>query len=1008
MKRIVLFLVFSLITVNVYSQSTCATAEAFCGSDPTIPSLIYPNSTGGTGGSIACLGSSPNPKWFYFKVDQSGTLIFDIIQNTAFNGAGFPTGTALDVDFAVWGPFTSATGNCGSLVNNCPPCGNNTTSPGNYPRPAPGNLVDCSYDSSPVEHLTIAGANAGQYYLAVVTNFSGQPGFIKLEQRSPILPTYGSTDCDLVCGISLGPDRTECSGTSINITASFASPFSTGTAPFQWLLGGVPQPAYDNMQTITVNQAGTWSVKTTRPGGCYQVTDSMVLTYYAPIPVTQPTDIVLCTSSPAPYIFPSINKDTQVLGALPSANNTVTYHTSQLAADNGFPTIPFANLTNYSISSSPVRIYVRIEDNTTGCVATRFFDLIVAAAPTGTISYPSSPYCTSITTPQPITSTATTGGTYTTNPTSGLTINSTTGAIIPSTSTPGTYTVNYDIPLSASCPAFHLDTQVVINPVLSPTINCGSSTTTSVTFTWTAVAGATGYNVSYQVNASPVVNVGAIGNVLTYSVTGLTPGDSVVITLTPTGPAGNCFLPNTQTCIANNCTPPTASISYSIPSTPSTSFCELDIVPKLVNLSGTGVFAPGTYTANPNTLVINATTGTITPNGSPVGVYTVTYTIPPASAGCSPVTATTSVTISPIPTIVLTSAASTSSQTLCANTLLTNIVYTIGGTATGASITAGALPAGVTGSFAAGVFTISGTPTVAGTFNYTVTTSGGCAPNASLSGTITVNPLSTMTLTSAPSTTSQTLCANTLLTSITYSVGTGVTGASITAGALPAGVTGSFAAGVFTISGTPTVAGTFNYTVTTSGGCAPNISLSGTITVTPIPTIVLTSAASTSSQTLCANTLLTNIVYTIGGTATGASITAGALPAGVTGSFAAGVFTISGTPTVAGTFNYTVTTSGGCVPNASLSGTITVNPLSTMTLTSVPSTTNQTLCANTLLSSITYSVGTGVTGASITAGALPTGVTGSFAAGVFTISGTPTVAGTFNYTVTTSGGCAPN
>ena len=52
------------------------------------------------------------------------------------------------------------------------------------------------------------------------------------------------------------------------------------------------------------------------------------------------------------------------------------------------------------------------------------------------------------------------------------------------------------------------------------------------------------------------------------------------------------------------------------------------------------------------------------------------------------------------------------------------------------------------------------------------------------------------------------------------------------------------------------------------------------------------------------------------------------LPAGVTGAWAGNVATISGTPTVSGTFNYTVTTTGGC-PTAITTGTIIVNPIST-------------------------------------------------------------------------------
>ena len=97
----------------------------------------------------------------------------------------------------------------------------------------------------------------------------------------------------------------------------------------------------------------------------------------------------------------------------------------------------------------------------------------------------------------------------------------------------------------------------------------------------------------------------------------------------------------------------------------------------------------------------------------------------------------------------------------------------------------------------------------------------------------------------------------------------------------------------------------------------------------------MTSAVGTDVQVLCESTLLTNIDYTIGGDATSASITAGALPAVVTGNFAAGVFTISGTPTVAGSYNYTVTTSGGtCVADVSLSGTIDVDAIPTIALTS--------------------------------------------------------------------------
>jgi PKD repeat protein len=285
-----------------------------------------------------------------------------------------------------------------------------------------------------------------------------------------------------------------------------------------------------------------------------------------------------------------------------------------------------------------------------------------------------------------------------------------------------------------------------------------------------------------------------------------------------------------------------------------------------------------------------------------------------------------------------------------------------------------------------------------GTYNATllVETATGC-PSTLFTLPVIILPDGTITLTSAPGTDNQTVCINTPITNITYAVAGSSNGGSVSG--LPAGVTGNFAGGVITISGTPTVSGTFNYTVTTTGPCV-NPMATGIITVTPDGTITLTSAPGTDNQTVCINTPITNITYAVGASGTGGSVSG--LPAGVTGSFAGGVITISGTPTVSGVFNYTVNTTGPCVnPNAT--GTITVTPDGTITLTSAPGTNNQTVCINTPITNITYAVGASGTGGSVSG--LPSGVTGSFAAGVITISGTPTVSGTFNYLVTTTGPC---
>ena len=365
-----------------------------------------------------------------------------------------------------------------------------------------------------------------------------------------------------------------------------------------------------------------------------------------------------------------------------------------------------------------------------------------------------------------------------------------------------------------------------------------------------------------------------------------------------------------------------------------------------------------------------------------------------ASNGCDSIV-TLNLKIQPIGTLTLFSAGGSNAQVKCNKTAITPIVYTTSTGTTNAKVTG--LPAGVTGAWAAGKFTISGTPTVTGVFNYTVTSVGTCA---TATGKITVNQ-NTIVLTSAVNSDKQTFCVNTTSTPITYGT-VGATGATITN--LPLGVTGYFGPALNTpegknqvnISGIPSVAGTYNYTVTLTGGCGVTTA-TGVYVVNPKNTITLTSVAATALQTKCIKTAITDIIYTTT-TATGATVSG--LPAGVTGSWSANKFTITGTPTVAGIFNYTVTTVGGCSV-ATAKGTIN-STINTIALSSAAGTDAQTKCIGTAIVPVTYTTSI-ATGATVSG--LPAGVSGVWGANKLTISGTPTVAGNFTYTITLTGGC---
>lgn len=351
------------------------------------------------------------------------------------------------------------------------------------------------------------------------------------------------------------------------------------------------------------------------------------------------------------------------------------------------------------------------------------------------------------------------------------------------------------------------------------------------------------------------------------------------------------------------------------------------------------------------------------------------------------------------PTIILNQGDIT--QQICKNTAIIDVIYTIGGGATNTSITKGILPAGVTSSLVGNQLTISGIPTTAGLFDFTIFTSGGCGANASISGSINVVDFPTIILNQGSLT--QQICKDTEINDVVFTIGGGATNASISSGNLPHGVTGSLVGNEFTITGNATSTGIFNYTISTSGGCGANANISGSITVEDSPTIILNQGSTT--KQICKNAAISDTVFTIGGSATNASITLGALPAGVIASLVGNQYTISGIPTVAGQFDYTISTSGGCGTNASISGSITVSDLPSIILNQGSLT--QKICKDSAIQDIIFTVD-GLTNTLVSSGTLPDGVTSILIGNKYTISGIATTSGQFDYTVTISGDCLAN
>jgi len=437
--------------------------------------------------------------------------------------------------------------------------------------------------------------------------------------------------------------------------------------------------------------------------------------------------------------------------------------------------------------------------------------------------------------------------------------------------------------------------------------------------------------------------------------------------------------------------------------------------------------------------------------------------------------------------ISLTSAVGTDAQAVCVNTAITVITYSVSGTQT---IISPSLPAGLTGSYSAGVYTLSGTPTASGTYNYTITTTIGCSPNSSAAGSITVNPLPTasapgssticqyatatisgasasngsilwtdngvgslnnantltptyqpvggdagntvtllMTVTSTNSCAGATATANyyinvdgvpiasaytgphTICEDASYTLQNGEASQRYGSPTWTENGTGSITNGVNSLTPTYQAAAgdagntvTLLMTVTSTNSCIGGGTATATyfINVDALPTAI----GAPGSSTICQNATAT---------ISGASASNGSIlwTENGTGSITNGGNTLTPTYTAAPgdagmavTLTMTVTSTNTCYPALAYAvDTVNVDNCSQspcqISLTSAIGTDAQAICLNTSITPITYSV----SGTSALITGLPSGLNGSYSAGIFTISGTPTVSGTYNYTIATTGSC---
>ena len=415
----------------------------------------------------------------------------------------------------------------------------------------------------------------------------------------------------------------------------------------------------------------------------------------------------------------------------------------------------------------------------------------------------------------------------------------------------------------------------------------------------------------------------------------------------------------------------------------------------LVSSGGT---APVTWAVSggklPAGLALGASSGTI--SGTPTSAGDATFTVSATDASTPKhLVAKVVLTIDVTASLNVTTTALPNAQVGSAYPGAT--LASTGGTAPVSwAITGGSLPSGL--SLAAGTGTISGTPTGPGVVSlFSVTATDSSSPTqetatANLSIAVTSVPLN-ITTTSLPGGEVGSPYPGTTLTS---TGGTSPVGWALIGGSLPAGLGLNDTSGA--ITGTPTSAGTSNFTVMATDSSASPLSAKVKLSITVAPALSVATTALPAGQV--------GTPYAAGLSASGGTppviwaVTTGKLPAGLALNGSSGV--ISGTPTVIGTTSFTVTATDSSTPTpltAKAKLSIAVNgPTLSVTTTSLPGGSDGTAYPGATLAS---TGGTAPISWSVTSGSLPSGL--SLDASTGAISGTPTGAGvvtTFTVTAT--------
>lgn len=623
MKKLILsFLaIIGLFINNTLAQGgDCSTADPFC----TGVTYTFPASTTTTapvGPNYGCLGSQPNPAFYYVQIATSGTLEIDIEQTDA-------SGSGQDVDFICWGPFTSPAAGCASGLT--------------------GSAVDCSYSTAAVETCTIPSAVAGEFYILMLTNFAGVPADITF-QSDP--SSTATTNCAILCNMTAltavpGPCNPATNTYTLTGTITYTDPPATGTLTITNSCSGVTQvinppfpPTSIGYSLAGMPASGAGCTVTAVFSADPLCTLTTAFTATAPCTVT----CLISAVSATPTACNTTTQQYDVSGSVTFVNAPATGTLTITNSCGGTPVVlnaPFVSPAAYSFPGLPA--------NSAACNITAVFSADPACTFTQAYTAPAPcPISCSITTLSatpsacdPVTNNYSVTGTISfVNPpaTGTLTVTSSCGGTVQTLNPPFVSPLAYALNSLSSdglpcvvTAVFSADPACTLTQNYTAPASCSSCPVT---------AGNNGPICEGQtLNLTATVVAGA-----TYSWTG--PGGFVSAMQNPTIPAATAAMSGVYTVTVNVVGPPscTSSASTSVTINP------LPVVT---------VNSPTTCTGISTTLTAAGATSYVWSTGALTNPITVpgtagTYTVTGTSNGCTG-TAVATVTTSPPPTAIFT------------------------------------------------------------------------------------------------------------------------------------------------------------------------------------------------------------------------------------------------------------------------------------------------------------------------------------------------------------------